>query len=97
MNGELTDLDVDEDLFNEFPDVPPIMMLDAALATVIAVISAEHSPELSLLLDPDQIPEPASMSSYLVVTKITELRYLLRIHLAEMKRALPPTKDDYLF
>lgn len=97
MTPSLPTLEIDDDLFHHFPDVPPIVVLDAALATVAAVIWEEHLPEPALLLDPDHLPEPACMTSHLVITCIGELRHLLRLHLAEMKRALPPSQDDCLF
>lgn len=97
MTPSLPALAIDEDLFRHFADVPPIVVLDAALATAAAVIWEEHRPEPALLLDSEHLPEPACMTSHLVVTRINELRHLLRLHLAEMKRALPPSQDDYLF
>jgi hypothetical protein len=90
-------LDIDDDLLHQFADVPPIVMLDAALATVAAVISEEHQPEPLLLLDPDHIPETACLTSHLLIERIRELRHLLRLHLAEMKRVLPSNQDDQLF
>ena len=87
----------DDELLHQFADVPPIVMLDTALATVATVVWEEHRPEPSLLLDPDYIPEPACMTSHLLIARIKELRHLLRLHLAEMKRVLPPVPHDYPF
>jgi hypothetical protein len=50
-----------------------------------------------LLLDPDHVPETACLTSHLIIERIRELRQLLRLHLAEMKRVLPPCQDDQLF
>jgi len=96
MTRGVPPLEVDE-LLHQFPDVPPIVMLDAALATVAAVVWEEHRPEPLLLLDPDHIPETACLTSHLLIERIRELRHLLRLHLAEMRRVLPSNQDDRLF
>jgi len=90
-------LDVDDELLHQFADVPPIVILDAALDTVATVVWEEHRPEPSLLLDPDHVPETACLTSHLIIARIKELRHLLRLHLAEMKRALPPGPEGYPF
>ena len=97
MTRPIPAVDADDELLHQFADVPPIVMLDAALATVAAVVWEEHQPEPSLLLDPDHIPETACLTSHLLVIHIRELRHLLRLHLAEMKRVLPTSQDDHLF
>jgi hypothetical protein len=97
MTRGVPPLDVDDELLHHFADVPPIVMLDTALATVAAVVWEEHRPEPSLLLDPDHVPETACLTSHLIVECIKELRHVLRLHLAEMKRALPPGPDGYPF
>ena len=97
MTRPITALDADDELLHQFADVPPIVMLDAALATVAAVVWEEHRPEPLLLLDPDHVPETACLTSHLIIERIRELRQLLRLHLAEMKRVLPPSQDDQLF
>jgi len=97
MTRPIPALDVHDELLPQFADVPPIVMLDAALATVAAVVWEEHRPEPLLLLDPDHIPETACLTSHLLIERIRELRHLLRLHLTEMKRVLPPTPHDYPF
>ncbi len=96
MTRVIAPLDADE-LLHQFADVPPIVMLDAALATVSAVVWEEHQPEPLLLLDSDHIPETACLTSHLIIERIRELRHLLRLHLAEMKRVLPSSQDHRLF
>ncbi len=90
-------LEVDDELLHQFPDVPPIVMLDAALAMVAVVVWEEHRPEPLLLLDPDHVPETACLTSHLIIERIRDLRHLLRLHLAEMKRVLPSNPDHQLF
>jgi hypothetical protein len=88
---------LDEDLLHHFADTAPMVVLDAALAAAAAVLWDEHQPEPELLLDPDHFPESACLTSHLVISHIAELRHLLRLHLAEMKRALPRCEDENLF
>ena len=90
-------LKLDNDLLHHFADTAPIVVLDAALASAAAVLWDEHQPEPELLLDPDHFPESACMTSHMVISHIAELRHLLRLHLAEMKRTLPSCEDDNLF
>jgi hypothetical protein len=90
-------LEVDDELLHQFPDVPPIVLLDAVLATVAVVVWEEHRPEPLLLLDPDHVPETACLTSHLIIEHIRDLRHLLRLHLAEMKRVLPSNTDHQLF
>jgi hypothetical protein len=94
MTRSLPALDIDEDLFHHFADVPSVVVLDAALATTAAVLWEEHRPEPELLLDPDHCPEPACLTTHMVLSCISELRHLLRLHLTEMKRTLPLEKRD---
>ena len=74
MTRGVPPLDVGDQLLHQFADVPPIVILDAALATVATVVWDEHRPEPSLLLDPDHLPEPACMTSHLLIARIKELR-----------------------
>jgi hypothetical protein len=97
MTHRLAPLEVDDHLMQLSADVPPIVMLDAALATVATVVWDEHCPEPELLLDPDHVPETACLTSHLIIERIRELRHLLRLHLAEMKRVLPPGPDAFPF
>lgn len=90
-------LEVDDNLMQLSADVPLLVVLDAALATVTTVVWDEHRPEPELLLDAGHVPEPACMTSHLLIVHIKQLRHLLRLHLAEMKRVLPPDQDDHLF
>lgn len=97
MTRAIAPLDVNDDFMHQFPDVPPIVVLDTALATVAAVVWEEHRPEPLLLLDPEHTPETACLTSHLIIERIRELRHLLRLHLAEMERVLPPEPNDYPF
>lgn len=97
MTRGVPPFDVGDELLHHFADVPPIVILDAALATVATVVWEEHRPEPLLLLDPDHVPETACLTSHLIIERIRELRHLLRLHIAEMKRVLPPGPDDYPF
>jgi hypothetical protein len=97
MTHSLPVLRLDEELLHHFADIAPIVVLDAALAATAAVLWEEHQPEPELLLDSDHFPETACMTSHLVISHISQLRHALRLHLAEMKRALPPCDHDHLF
>jgi len=97
MTDRLAPLDVDEHLMQLSADVPLLVILDSALATAATVIWDEHCPEPELLLDCDNVPEPACMTSHLLIVHIEQLRHLLRLHLAEMKRVLPPDQNEHLF
>lgn len=97
MTDRLAPLEVDENLLQLSADVPLLVILDAALATAATVIWDEHCPEPELLLDRDHVPEPACLTSHLLIVHINELRHLLRLHLTEMKRVLPPDQDEHLF
>lgn len=97
MTRPIAPLDIDDDLMHQSADVPPIVVLDTALATVAAVVWEEHRPEPLLLLDPDHVPETACLTSHLIIEHIMALRHLLRLHLAEMKRVLPSHHDERLF
>jgi hypothetical protein len=37
------------------------------------------------------------LPSHSLIVRTSELRHLLRLHLAEMKRVLPPDLDEHLF
>ena len=97
MTNRLAPLEVDQNLMQLSADVPLLVVLDGALATAATVIWDEHCPEPELLLDRDHVPEPACMTSHLLIVQIKQLRHLLRLHLAEMKRVLPPNQDEHLF
>ena len=97
MTDRLAPLEVDENLLQLSADVPLLVILDAALATAATVIWDEHCPEPELLLDRDHVPEPACMTSHLLIVHIEQLRHLLRLHLAEMRRVLPPDQNEHLF
>src|ERR1039457_1506246 len=47
-------LDVGDELLHQFADVPPIVILDAALATVATVVWEEHRPFAPPRSDPDK-------------------------------------------
>jgi hypothetical protein len=94
MIDSVPELAISEALFHQFADVPSIVVLDAALATAAAVLWEEHRPEPELLLDSEHFPEPACMTTHMVLSCISELRHLLRLHLAEMKRTLPLEERD---
>ncbi len=97
MTHRLAPLEVDQNLMQLSADVPLLVVLDVALVTAATVIWDEHRPEPELLLDAGHVPEPACLTSHLLIAHINELRHLLRLHLAEMKRVLPPDQDDHLF
>lgn len=88
---------LDEELLHQFPDMALMAMLDAALVATAAVLWEEHQPEPELLLDPDHCPEAACLTTHVVLSSISQLRHALRLHLAELKRALPPADPDYRF
>lgn len=94
MTHSLPILRLDDNLLQHFADFAPMVVLDAALATTASVLWEEHHSEPELLLDPGHDPEPASLTTHLVLTSISQLRHALRLHLAELKRALPPDPED---
>ncbi len=96
MTYSLPILRLDDELLHHFADFAPMVVLDVTLATTASVLWEEHHPEPELLLDPDHCPEPASLTTHLVLSSISHLRHALRLHLAELKRALPPD-PDHLF
>lgn len=56
------------------------------MTTELKATLADHSAGNYRILDD---PEPASLTTHLVQTSISQLRHALRLHLAELKRVLP--------
>lgn len=84
----------DERLRRHFPEATTLALLDAALAATQLEMGEEHPAAEALLFDlRDDVP-PTLLTAHLLLTRTTELRELLHLYCAAVRRALGPLPDD---
>ena len=84
----------DERLLRHFPEASTLAVLDAALAATELDIGEEHPAVDGLLRDPCSEIPPTLLTAHLLLNRIGELRDLLRLHSAAVRRAIGPLRFD---
>jgi hypothetical protein len=69
-----------------FPEAAPLALLDAALVDVEFSLRAEHPADDDLPLDPDHDVAPSLLTAHLIVSRCSELRSLLGLYAAALRR-----------
>lgn len=78
----------DERLLRHFPEASTLAVLDAALAATELGIGEEHPAVDGLLRDPCCELPPTLLTAHLLLNRIAELRHLLRLYSAAVRRAI---------
>lgn len=90
----------DQRVLYHFPEAATLAVLDAALAATDSVLRAEHPTVDDLPFDPEHDVVPSLLTAHLVLSRAAELRELLHLYTAAVRRAvrfdLAPD-DDRLF
>lgn len=91
----------DERVLHQFPEAASLAVLDAALVAAEAALRAEHPTVDDLPFDPDHDVVPSLLTAHLVLSRAAELRDLLHLYAAAVRRAVrvevAPDDDDGLF
>lgn len=84
----------DERLLRHFPEATTLALLDAALAATQLALGEEHPAAEALLFDfCDDVP-PTLLTAHLLLTRTSELRHLLHLYSAAVRRAIGPLQLD---
>jgi hypothetical protein len=90
----------DERVLHHFPEAATLAVLDAALAAAESALRAEHPTVDDLPFDPDHDVVPSLLTAHLVLSRAAELRDLLHLYAAAVRRAVRVDfahDDDGLF
>ena len=93
----------DPQLLDLFPEAAALAVLDAALAATELVLRAEHPTVDDVPFDPEHDIVPSLLTAHLILSRSAELRDLLQLYSAAVRRAVhfqddPDTADsDRLF
>ena len=93
----------DPQLLDLFPEAAALAVLDAALAATELVLRAEHPTVDDVPFDPEHDLVPSLLTAHLILSRSAELRDLLQLYSAAVRRAVhfqddPDTADsDRLF
>jgi hypothetical protein len=81
-------------VLHHFPEAATLALLDAALAAVEMALRAEHPAIDDLPLDPDHDIVPSLLTAHLIVSRCCELRSLLDLYAATLRRCVRFESDD---
>jgi hypothetical protein len=84
----------DHRLLRHFPEASTLAVLDAALAATELGLGEEHPAVEGLLANPHFDPPPTLLTAHLLLTRVAELRDLLRLYSAAVRRAIGPVEID---
>ena len=89
----------DERVLHHFPEAATLAVLDAALVAAEIVLRAEHPTIDELPFDPEYDIVPSLLTAHLVLSRAVELRDLLALYTAAVRRAVrdAPDADADLF
>lgn len=91
----MTDLRMpDQRLLQHFPEATTLALLDAALAATELTLGEEHPAVEGLLFDPCYEVPPTLLTAHLLIARTSELRDLLRLYSAAVRRAIRPLDFD---
>lgn len=79
---------------HHFPEATTLAVLDAALAATELAINEQHPAIESLLLDPNIELPPTLLTAHLLLARVSELRDLLHLYSAAVRRAIGPLDFD---
>lgn len=100
MTAVITIAMPDERVLHHFPEAASLAVLDAALVAVETVLRVEHPTADHVPFDPEQDVVPSLLTAYLVLSRAAELRELLHLYAAAVRRASRvhfDSDDDGLF
>lgn len=84
----------DQRLLQHFPEATTLAVLDAALAATELTLGEEHPAVETLLFDPGREIPPTLLTAHLLMARTSELRHLLRLYSAAVRRAIGPLDFD---
>ena len=89
----------DERLLHHFPEAASLTVLEVALAAAETALRAEHPTVDDLPFNPDHDVVPSLITAHLILSRAAELRDLLHLYSAAVRRADPLDfdHDDGLF
>jgi hypothetical protein len=88
----------DERLLHHFPEAATLTVLEAALVAAETALRAEHPTVDELPFDPEHDIVPSLLTAHLILSRATELRDLLHLYSAAVRRAVRcDFHDDGLF
>lgn len=93
MTALLTVTMPDERLLHRFPEAATLAVLEAALAAAETTLRAEHPTVDDLPFDPEHDVVPSLLTAYLILSRASELRDLLHLYNAAVRRAEPHDED----
>jgi hypothetical protein len=76
-----------------FPEAATLALLDAALAAVEMALRAAHPAVDDVPLDPEHDVAPSLLTAHLIVTRCSELRSLLDLYAAALRRCVNYERD----
>lgn len=86
----------DPAVLHRFPEAATLALLDAALAAVEITLRAEHPTVDDVPLDPRHDIAPSLLTAHLIVSRCAELRSLLDLYAAALRRCVHFELDDDL-
>jgi hypothetical protein len=84
----------DPAVLHHFPEAATLALLDAALAAAEMTLRAEHPAVDDVPLDPDHDVVPSLLTAHLIVSRCSELRSLLDLYAAALRRCVRFERDD---
>jgi len=84
----------DSTVLQHFPEAATLALLDAALAAVEMTLRAEHPAVDDVPLDTDHDMVPSLLTAHLIVSRCSELRSLLDLYAAALRRCVRLDLDD---
>lgn len=87
----------DEQLLHHIPEAATLAVLEAALLAAETSIRAEHSTVDDLPFDPEHDVVPSLLTAHLILSRASELRDLLHLYTAAVRRAVRPLDEERPF
>ena len=84
-------------LLRHFPEATVLAVLDAALVAVELALRDEHPTADELPLDAEHDVAPSLVTVYLVLTRASELRDLIHLYSAAVRRAVRYSAEACLY
>lgn len=81
-------------LRSHFPEATTLAILDASLMATELALGDEHPAVEDFLCDPRGEVPPTLLTAHLLLTRVSELRHLLRLYSAAVQRAIGPLPVD---
>jgi hypothetical protein len=81
-------------VLHHFPEAATLALLDAALAAVEMTLRAEHPAVDDVPFDHEHDVVPSLLTAHLIVSRCSELRSLLDLYAATLRRCVRFESDD---